>query len=223
MPARRLHPLPALPAVPALLLATAFVATLGAGCATAPPTGERIAAPPMGTVTTYHRKSSGSLGSFDGPVVWTHAPGSWQGRPMLAFGSAQGVSLHDPQSLALVASLGATGQPQASYDPPIDYAWPLEVGKTWSTSTAVTQYPSGRTVPLTTRYKVESWGDVTVPAGTFKAFKLVWSNNFGEVETRWVGVADRIATIKRHVERPATHPQGAGVLDAELLSVQPPR
>ncbi|WP_425258018.1 hypothetical protein ACPOLB_21140 [Rubrivivax sp. RP6-9] len=216
MPAR---PLP----LPALLITAAAAATLGAGCATAPPAGNRIAAPPMGTVTTYHRKSSGSLGDFDGRVVWTHAAGSWQGRPMVAFGSAQGTSLHDPQSFALVASLGATGQPLASYDPPIDYAWPLQVGKTWTASTTVTQHPAGRTVPLTTTYRVESWGDVTVPAGTFKAYKLVWSNNFGEVETRWVGVADGIATVKRHVERPATHPQGAGVLDAELLSVQAPR
>ena len=33
------------------------------------------------------------------------------------------------------------------------------------------------------------------------------------------GKREGIATIKRHVERPSTHPQGAGVLDAELLSV----
>jgi hypothetical protein len=28
--------------------------------------------------------------------------------------------------------------------------------------------------------------------------------------------------VKRHVERTAAHPQGAGVLDAELLSVKLP-
>jgi hypothetical protein len=110
-----------------------------------------------------------------------------------------------------------------AFEPPIDYAWPLQVGKTWASTHTVTLYPSGRTLALTNRYSVESWGDVTVPAGTFKAFKLLWSNNLGEVETRWVGVADGIPTLKRHVERPATHPQGAGVLDAELLSVQAPR
>lgn len=216
MPADRRHLL-------VLSTAAGLLAVLGAGCATAPPAGERIAAPPMGTVTTYHRKSAGSLGTYDGRVVWTHAPGNWQGRPMVAFGSAQGISLHDPQSMALVAVLSAAGQPQVSYDPPMDYDWPLEVGKTWTSTNTVTQHASGRTVPVTTTFTVESWGDVTVPAGTFKAWKLVWRNNFGEVETRWVGVADRLATVKRHVERPATHPQGAGVLDAELLSVQVPR
>jgi hypothetical protein len=65
---------------------------------------------------------------------------------------------------------------------------------------------------------VESWGDVTVPAGTFKAYKVVWTDSTGDIETRWVGPQQGLATIKRHVDRPATHPQGAGVLDAELES-----
>lgn len=42
--------------------------------------------------------------------------------------------------------------------------------------------------------------------------------NQNEFETRWVAPHDGLATVKRHVERPASHPQGAGVLDAELLS-----
>ena len=37
----------------------------------AQPVAESPAATPAGTVTTFHRKSSGSLGTFDGPVVWT--------------------------------------------------------------------------------------------------------------------------------------------------------
>ena len=45
----------------------------------------------------------------------------------------------------------------------------------------------------------------------------------GESEVRWVSPADGIPTLKRHVERPASHPQGAGVLDAELLSRVPPK
>ena len=98
------------------------------------------------------------------------------------------------------------------------------MGKTWTANHTVTLYPSGNKVPLKIEGKVESFGDVTVPAGTFKAFKLVWSMNQNEFETRWIGPNDGLATIKRHVERPASHPQGAGVLDAELLSsVKPAR
>lgn len=202
-----------------VLSATVVTSLLTLGCATRPPIADRIEASPMGTVTTYHRRSSGSLGNFDGQVVWTHAPGTWQGKPVVAYGAPQGgVALLDPVSSALIATLNPAGQPVASFEPPMDYQWPLEVGKQWSSSTLMSQYPSGRTLSLKTDFKVESWGDVTVPAGTFKAFKLVWTNNLGETETRWVSPAEGIATVKRHVERPASHPQGAGVLDAELLS-----
>ncbi len=202
------------------LLATAVAALLlTTGCANTPPITDKMQINPMGTVLTYHRKSSGSLGNFDGPVVWTQSPATWQGKPVLASGAPQaGVGIHDLNSMAMIANLTPAGQPIMSFEPPIDYPWPLEVGKTWSAQHTVTLYPSGNKVPLKIDGKVESWGDVTVPAGTYKAFKLVWRNNLGEMETRWINPAEGLATIKRHVERPATHPQGAGVLDADLLS-----
>ncbi len=191
---------------------------LTAGCASTPPTATQMAEVPMGTVNTYHRKSSGSLGVFDGAVPWTLSPSTWQGRPVLAYASPAGTSLHLPTSHGLVANLNPQGQPVMSYDPSIDAPWPLQVGKTWTTRHTVTLHPSGRTVPLTIQGKVESYEAVTVPAGTYQTFKLVWTNDQGETETRWVAPADGISPIKRHVERPASHPQGAGVLDAELLS-----
>jgi len=203
-----------------LLSSAAAALLLGAGCASTPPTAEKMQINPMGTVLTYHRKSSGSLGDFDGQVVWTQTPATWQGKPVLASGAPQaGVGIHDLNSMATIANLTPAGQPIMSFEPPIDYPWPLQVGKTWSTQHTVTLYPSGTKAPLKIDGKVESWGDVTVPAGTFKAFKLVWTNNHGEVESRWMNPAEGLATIKRHVERPASYPLGgAGVLDAELLS-----
>lgn len=192
---------------------------LASGCASAPPAADKMQIGPMGTVLTYHRKSSGSLGTFDGQVVWTLAPATWQGKPAISMGAPQaGVGLYEPQGFGMVANLNPAGQPLMSFEPPIDYPWPLQVGKTWTGHHMVTLYPSGNQVPLKVEGKVESFGEVTVPAGTFKAFKLVWSMNQNEFETRWVAPHDGLATVKRHVERPASHPQGAGVLDAELLS-----
>ncbi|MDO9132450.1 hypothetical protein [Hydrogenophaga sp.] len=189
------------------------------GCATPPPVAERMEMSPMGTVTTYHRKSSGSLGTFDGQVVWTHAPATWQGKPVISFGALQaGVALHDPVSFALVATISPDGKPFMAFDPPIDYAWPLSVGQTWSSQYTVTLHASGAKVPLKRDFKVEAIEDVTVPAGTFKTWRISWKDSTGETETRWISPALGIATVKRHVERPVTHAQGAGVLDAVLLS-----
>ncbi|HQD16859.1 MAG TPA: hypothetical protein PLY54_15540, partial [Ottowia sp.] len=61
--------------------ATALAASLLAVPSVAQPVAESPAATPAGTVMTFHRKSSGSLGTFDGPVVWTITHGTWEGRP----------------------------------------------------------------------------------------------------------------------------------------------
>lgn len=65
----------------ALPIAAALAVWLSA-CATPPPTAQRMDIPPMGTVSTYHRISSGSFGAYDGQVVWTHAPATWEGKPV---------------------------------------------------------------------------------------------------------------------------------------------
>jgi hypothetical protein len=189
------------------------------GCATPPPVAERMIISPMGTVTTYHRKSTGSLGTYDGKVVWTHAPARWQNKAVIAFGAPQaGVALHEAGSFAMLATLSPDGRPLLSFDPPIDYAWPLTVGKTWVTQYSVTVHASDARMPLRREFKVDGYEDVTVPAGTFKAWKVSWKDSSGETETRWLSPEQGIATVKRHVERPPSHPQGPGVLDAELLS-----
>jgi hypothetical protein len=202
------------------LLAGTGAASFGqAGGAGAAPIAEKMVVPPMGTVLTFHRKSSGSLGNFDGQVVWTYAQSTWEGRPAIAFGSPQaGVSLHDPADFAMFGSLNPAGQPALAFDPPLSIGWPLEVGKTWRTNVTLIRLPSGEKTPLTIDYKVEAWEDVTVPAGTFKAYRTSWRNNLGETEVRWFNPMEGLATIKRQVERPATHPMGAGTLQAELLS-----
>lgn len=205
------------------LLCLTLASGLLAGCSTTPPVAQGMGSNPDGTVTTFHRKSAGSLGVFDGPVVWNQKTMQWNGKTVVAVSAPQaGTTLHDPQNHAVLAVLDGDGKPVQTFEPPVVLPWPLEVGKTATTQHKVTVHASNRTVDLTVQWKVESWGDVTVPAGTFKAYKVVSTNQLGETEIRWVSPADRLPLVKRHVERAASHPQGPGVLDAELLSVKTP-
>lgn len=209
-------------AIPFAFAASTLVATLWAGTGFAQPVAESPAATPAGTVMTFHRKSSGSLGTFDGPVVWTISHGSWEGRPAVIQTARQGDTAFDPKTHANMASLDPEGKATMVFDPPVGYQWPLQVGKTWTSKHTVTTPATGRSVPLEVNWKVEAWEDVTVPAGTFKAYKVVTTNNLGEAETRWTAPAVGVWTVKRLVSRPATHPQGAGELEAVLLSQVPP-
>jgi hypothetical protein len=57
--------------------------------------------------------------------------------------------------------------------PPLDLKWPLEVGKSgFQHSTWQHSGTSGRSFPMTASWLIEDYGDVTVFAGTFKAFRI---------------------------------------------------
>lgn len=194
-------------------------AALFQGCATSPPVAERFVSVQYGTVSEYHRKSSGSYGNFDDRVTWDHKPGSWQGQAaMLAVSPQAGAQLYDSKTHGLVAMLGRDGKPVVSYDPPIAYRWPMKVGDSWSSQHKVTFHASGKTTPLTLNHKVEAYDKVTVPAGSFNAYLVVSTDSNGEVQRVWIAPADSISVVKRTLDRPATHPQGAGHLEGELLS-----
>jgi hypothetical protein len=70
------------------------------------------------------------------------------------------------------------------------------------------------------QWKVEAYEDVTVPAGTFKAWRVSFTDNFGFKQTTW-SLPETVGTYAKRVnERPATHPQGgAGTQVIELLTL----
>lgn len=198
------------------LSVTATLALLPAAAQTDP---GMFVSQPDGTVTTYQRTSQGSYGNFSGPVRWTQTRRDWNGRNWVAQdGGPAGITLHDPARHTLVANLNPAGQPLYSYDPPVGYEWPLVVGKTWSVVYGLTTYARPATMSMTLNFKVEALEDVTVPAGTFKAFKVVSTDNLGEVQQVWTTPSLGLATVKRINDRPASHPLGAGHLEGLLVS-----
>ncbi|MEK9804615.1 MAG: hypothetical protein VW475_14540 [Curvibacter sp.] len=202
-----------------LALAGVSLGSLLGGCATTPPEAQNFVSVPYGTQLEYHRKSSGSYGNFDDRVTWDHKPGTWQGQPaMLAVSPQAGAQLYEGKTHGMVALLGRDGKPAVTYDPPLAYRWPMKVGDSYAREHKVTFHANGRTVSLTMNYRVEAYEKVTVPAGTFNAYRVVITDSNGEVQRVWVAPADSISVVKRSLHRPATHPQGEGHLEGQLLS-----
>jgi hypothetical protein len=209
-----------LPARDSLRLVTvACCAALVAGCASAPPKAERYVAPPVGATWKVQVSSTGSFGnaskveqqvSMRDVVV--------EGKPYHRF-DAGGLANLMNDSVGVFMVLGQGDRPLMRYDPPLGYEFPLEVGKTWTQDIALTVGGTTK-MPMKAQWKVEAYEDVTVPAGTFKAWRVSFTDNFGFKQTTW-SMPETVGTYaKRISERPATHPQGgAGTQVIELLTL----
>ena len=102
------------------------------------------------------------------------------------------------------------------YEPPMSQPWPLAVGKsaTQDISLAFGQNPA---IPMTATWQVEGVEDVTVPAGTFRAWRVSMVDSFGLRMTNW-SVPDAIGMFaRRESSRAPGHPQGEGTQTMELV------
>jgi hypothetical protein len=123
-----------------------------------------------------------------------------------------------------MATLEKGGRIGYTYNPPISYAWPLEVGKTWSLAYRLSRtHPFKETLAIKVDFQVEAYEDVVVPAGTFKAFKVVatGTGSFSSVSQTWVvpglGLCGEHA-VKKIEDRPASHWLGDGHRESIMVS-----
>jgi hypothetical protein len=115
------------------------------------------------------------------------------------------------------AILSPDGKPILSYDPPFGFDYPLMVGKTWTKSYKLTVHASRRVFPFDATFKVEAYEDVTVPAGTFKAFKISSSTNTGSEDTYWFA-PELGLFVKQSLRRTDKSGYGPGTREVELVS-----
>jgi len=202
--------------------ASAVGALTLAGCASNVPRAERYVPPAIGASWSYRITSTGSFGSGSADVPFRVSQTEWQGRRLLRFENPNGATLQDDR-VGVVAVLDRSGRAVMSYEPALTYRWPLEVGSSW-TQELVIRVTSGsgavQDLPMKTNWRVEAYEDVTVPAGTFKAWRVVMEDNFGFRQTTW-SVPETMGVFARRLsERGPNHPQGgAGTQLMELLSV----
>lgn len=191
-----------------------LAAVLLAGCAAAPPVAKRYVPPAVGSTVEYRVANTGSFGSATGTMTIKVSETTFEGRTLRRYESAGGATLQSPEA-GTVALLDPAGRPLMRYNPPLDFNFPLTVGKTWTAEHELTVGASNR-MPMKTSWKVEAYEDVTVPAGTFKAWRLVMTDNFGYRQTTW-SMPDTVGMFaKRISERPQGHPQGAGTQVMEM-------
>lgn len=114
------------------------------------------------------------------------------------------------------------GEEQESASSCIQYfSWPLKVGRKWRTSYDYWDRLRGRTwrdqsEPVT----VESYEEVKVPSGTFRALKIIRSGQRLKV-TQWYAPSVGFV-VKRETERSADHYLGRSKCSVELVEYNIP-
>jgi hypothetical protein len=191
-----------------------FVLMLG-GCATEPPVTERWGPPPVGATWESAQKNTGSFGS-DRQVKSTRLPdATWKGGTAIVVANAAGGKLlMTMDGGRWIAFLGPDGTPAVTFDPPIGWAYPLAVGKSFDMSYKMTN-AKGAVTEVVGSCAVEAWERVEVRAGSFDAYRIACKNSLGEDGTYWSSSTG--AFIKTRLQRPASHPMGAGTQETELL------
>lgn len=181
------------------------------------PSYDHYVAPPVGATWTISQKNTGSYGK-DVQLRVTREEGSWQGRPAIAFANSAGATtMAVPDTGRWLAIVGPGGKPLTSWAPALGWEYPLAVGKSWTTPYRMTVHATNTTIPYDLSCKVEGFEDVTVPAGSFKAYKIRCTTTIGTDETYWTS-PELGVFVKASIRRSANSPFGPGTQESELVS-----
>lgn len=143
----------------------------------------------------------------------------WQSRKVFVYerpGHPQGDIVTEPDTGRWIAFAKGDG-PLLTWEPPIGFNWPLTVGETWTRNHKFTNHATKQSGEFTGTWKVEAYEAVTVPAGTFQAYKVLYSDTLGSENSSWLSPEVGIF-VKSNNRRTARHPAGPGTQDSELVS-----
>lgn len=177
---------------------------------------ERTAALPVGSVWVNQQSDSGSFGSGSSEVESRMVELVWEGQKVLGVKTPQTTLLVDPNG-SWMGLLDKNDKAMVTWDPPLTYTYPLEVGKSSTWGYQMKLAGQDRAVPVEVSQLVESYDEVTVPAGTYKAFRVKTSDNLGQVTIAWLS-PELGLFVKRVQERTDRHAQGSGQRVTELRS-----
>jgi hypothetical protein len=93
--------------------------------------------------------------------------------------------------------------------PSLGYDWPLTVGKSFRRDYRMVNHVTKQSNDIRSTMTVESFEDVTVPAGTFKAFKVRYTDSVGTESVSWYR-PDAATWVKIRSTRDGRFPTGPG-------------
>jgi hypothetical protein len=174
------------------------------------------APPSPGSTVVQIRQNTGSFGNGTQTTTFRHERRTWEGKALHAIVEQETATLIQIKDGRWVATLTGNA-PLWSVDPPSGWRHPLEVGKTELSKSVMYLHQSGNSIPWEITYTVEAYEDVTVKAGTFKAFRVRQSSNLGNEDVHWWSPELKIF-VKQSLKRNMRHPQGLGTREMELVS-----
>jgi hypothetical protein len=180
------------------------------------PKVERPVWPPAGSTWNVKLTLSGSLGSGTRQSTFESLGEiEWNGRRV---NSLRGVTQqYFDSERRIVGAAARDGTPIQTYHPyEALYDWLLSVGKSWPSALELKVYQGNQTLDLKFVFAVEAFEEITVPAGTFKTFRILRT---GPNDRMVVWYEPKLGLeVKRDWERFATHPFGPGTHQMEMLS-----
>ena len=195
--------------------AVALVA-LAAGCAS-PPRAERYVGMPVGSTWTSQLRNTGSYNPGPSETAGKIVTVVYKGQTHNGFQLGPNTFVTAPTG-DWITQLGPDGKPVITWDPPIGFNFPLEVGKTWTRAFKMTTHANDRSVDIVSNAVVEAYEEVTVPAGTYKTFRIRATNNVGTDETFWYSPEHGIF-VKQFLKRTDKFALGAGTRESELKTL----
>lgn len=163
------------------------------------------------------QKNTGSYGNGQVTTTATRmAPRTWKGQQVAVYANEPGLTLYQLPPNGNFVGFFNGENPVMTYDPPTGYDWPLEVGKSWTRRITMTIHQNNQVIPIESKSTVEAFEDVTMPGGTFKAFRIRTVDNQGNNDVNWFS-AELGVFIKQKLTRTAANPQGPGTREVETI------
>ena len=202
--------------MPGKLLLLCLIAVLGSCAmmaseppAEAPPGAVKadVGFPPPGTKWVARTMSqTGSSATITYTVL---EDGTYEGKPVHRVSGGIDTLVIDKATGNMVATLRMGKEATATLPHAGTFSWPLYVGKSWTASYTYRDNVRGMSMgPIKVDYRVAAYEDVTIPAGTWKAFRIESESGGSSFSTSWYA-PDIKLTVKMVSETTIGHSLGA--------------